>query len=127
MLLEAEQYPGEWPGVFQSTTGLIFLGTPFRGAEGMNLMKMLDAARREYDEDQVQPTALEILQPGNAYLLDIVDSFLKKLREQKNKTHIACFYELKTSNVGRIVGKQDRIVSLKSIDDTNANYRYRHV
>jgi hypothetical protein len=108
-LLEAEQYPKEWPGVFSSTTGLVFFGTPFRGAEGMNQMEMLEAARREYHDDQVQPTALEVLQPGNAYLQDLVDGFLKKMRGQTNKTRVVCFFELKSSNVGRIVGKQDRI------------------
>ncbi|KAF2801232.1 hypothetical protein K505DRAFT_381015, partial [Melanomma pulvis-pyrius CBS 109.77] len=109
-LLEAQQYQSEWPGVFSSTTGLIFFGTPFRGAGGMNQMEMLEAAQREYHEDQVQPAALEVLQPGNAYLQDVVDGFLKKMRGQVNKTHIACFYELKATNVGRIVGKQDRTV-----------------
>lgn len=76
----------------------------------MNQMEMLEAARREYHEDQVQPTALEVLQPGNVYLKDVVDSYLKRKRAQTNKTQIACFYELKSSNVGRIVGKQDRTV-----------------
>ncbi|KAJ4382592.1 hypothetical protein N0V86_001814 [Didymella sp. IMI 355093] len=108
-LLEAEQYPKEWPGIFSSTTGLVFFGTPFRGAEGMNQMEMLEAARREYHDDQVQPTVLEVLQPGNAYLQDLVDGFLKKLRGQANKIRVVCFFELKSSNVGRIVGKQDRI------------------
>ncbi|KAF1952142.1 hypothetical protein CC80DRAFT_495479, partial [Byssothecium circinans] len=107
-LLEAEQYPSEWPRVFPSTTGLVFFGTPFRGAGGMEQMEMLEAARREYDNDQVQPTALEVLQPGNAYLKEVVDGFLKKMRGQTNKTQIACFYELKASDVGRIVGGQSR-------------------
>ncbi|PSN58929.1 TPR-like protein [Corynespora cassiicola Philippines] len=107
-LLEAEQYPSEWPGVFPSTTGLVFFGTPFRGAGGMNQMEMLEAARREYDDDQVQPTALEVLQPGNAYLQEVVDGFLKKMRGQTTKTQIACFYELKASDVGKIVGGQSR-------------------
>ncbi|KAK7193587.1 NB-ARC and TPR domain protein [Paraphaeosphaeria sporulosa] len=108
MLLEAEQYQSEWPGVFRSTTGLVFFGTPFRGAGGMNQMEMLEAARREYDNDQVQPAALEVLQPGNAYLQDVVDGFLKKMRSQMSKTQVACFYELKASDVGRIVGGQSR-------------------
>ncbi|KAF2478346.1 uncharacterized protein BDR25DRAFT_251107 [Lindgomyces ingoldianus] len=47
-LLEAEQDENEWPGIFVSTTGLIFFGTPFRGAGGMKQMEMLEAARREY-------------------------------------------------------------------------------
>ncbi|KAF5844167.1 hypothetical protein GGP41_002254, partial [Bipolaris sorokiniana] len=108
-LLEAEQYPKEWPGLFSSTTGLVFFGTPFRGAEGMNQVEMLEAARREHHDDQVQPAVLEVLQPGNAYLQDLVDSFLRKMRGQANKTQVVCFFELKSSNVGNIVGKQDRI------------------
>jgi hypothetical protein len=79
----------------------------------MNQMEMLEAARREYHNDQVQPTALEVLQPGNIYLREVVDSYLKKTRGQTNKTQIACFYELKSSNVGRIVGKQDRTVGTR--------------
>jgi hypothetical protein len=111
-LLDAEQYPKEWPGVFSSTTSLIFFGTPFRGAEGMNQMEMLEAARREYD-DQVQPTALEVLQPGNVYLKEVVDGYLKKRRDQTNKTQMACFFELKSSNVGSIVGNKDRTVGVQ--------------
>ena len=125
-LLEAEQYPSDWPGVFQSTVGLIFFGTPFRGAGGMDQMEMLEAARREYDNDQVQPTALEVLQPGNAYLQEVVDGFLKKMRGQTSKTQIACFYELKFSDVGRIVGGQSRTASVNEPYTTcEANYMHR--
>jgi hypothetical protein len=98
--------------VFSSTTSLIFFGTPFRGAEGMNQMEMLEAARRQY-HDKVQPTALDVLQPGDVYLREVVDGYLKKTRGQINKTQIACFYELKSSNVGKIVGKKDRTVGLR--------------
>jgi hypothetical protein len=125
-LLEAEQYPSEWPGVFPSTTGLVFFGTPFRGAGGMNQMEMLEAARREYDNDQVQPTALEVLQPGNAYLQEVVDGFLKKMRGQTNKMQIACFYELRASDVGKIVGGQSRTASVSKCYMTcEANYMHR--
>jgi hypothetical protein len=94
----------------------------------MNQMEMLEAARREYHEDQVQPAALEVLQPGNAYLQDVVDGFLKKMRGQTHKTQIACFYELKTSNVGRIVGGQDRTVGMKEFRKTcETNYVQRFV
>lgn len=79
----------------------------------MEQMEMLEAARREYHDDQVLPTALEVLQPGNVYLKEVVDSYLKKTRGQVNKTQIACFYELKSSNVGSIVGKQDRTVGAR--------------
>ncbi|KAF2022640.1 hypothetical protein EK21DRAFT_13606, partial [Setomelanomma holmii] len=51
-LLEAHQDTKEWPGTFVSTTGMIFLGTPFRGAEGMSQVEMLAAAQREYQQDE---------------------------------------------------------------------------
>jgi hypothetical protein len=110
-LLEAEQDAKEWPGTFVSTTGLVFLGTPFRGAEGMSQVEMLAAAQREYQQDEIQPEVLKILEPGNEFLQEVVDQF-GKTRRRANKAHVACFYELKSSNVGRIVGKSDRTVGL---------------
>ncbi|OCK72845.1 hypothetical protein K432DRAFT_42667 [Lepidopterella palustris CBS 459.81] len=107
-LLDAWNNEKEWPGMFISTTGLIFFGTPFRGAEGMSQAEMLEAAWREYQEDEVQTEVLKILEPGNEFLQEIVDKF-GKTRMQANKAEVACFFELKSSNVGRIVGKEDRI------------------
>jgi hypothetical protein len=108
-LLEAQQDPDEWPGIFNSTAGLIFLGTPFRGAEGMSYSEMIQAALREYDPEHVQQEALRILEPGNEFLQDLVDAF-GKTRSGPNKAQVACFYEMKPSNVGAIVGGQERTV-----------------
>lgn len=72
-------------------------------------MEMLEAARREYHEDEVQTDVLKVLEPGNEFLQEIVDQF-SKMRKQANRAEVACFYELKSSNVGKIVGKQDRTV-----------------
>ncbi|KAF2734984.1 hypothetical protein EJ04DRAFT_512132 [Polyplosphaeria fusca] len=109
-LLDARHYKDDWPGIFDSTAGLLFFGTPFRGAEGMTPTMMLEAARQEYEEDEVQPQVLQILQPGNEFLQELVDQF-GKTRTHVDKAVVACFYELKASNVGKIVGKADRTVS----------------
>ncbi|KAF5852116.1 hypothetical protein GGP41_000810 [Bipolaris sorokiniana] len=106
-LLEAEQYLEAWPGLFSSTTGLIFFGTPFRSAEGMSQMEILDAARRKYHDNQVQPVALEVLRSGNAYIEDLVNRFLVTMRGRTNRTRVVCFFELELSNVGKVVDKQD--------------------
>ncbi|KAF2732461.1 hypothetical protein EJ04DRAFT_335557 [Polyplosphaeria fusca] len=108
-LLDARREEEEWPGIFNSTGGLLFFGTPFRGAEGMSQMEMLEAARREYKEDDVQPQILQILQPGNEFLQDLVDQF-GRTRKLANRAVVACFFELKASNVGKIVGKADRTI-----------------
>ena len=110
-LLDAYHDTKEWQGIFQSTTGLIFFGTPFRGAEGMSQSEMLQAALSEYEQEEVHPEVLKILDPGNELLQDMVDGF-GKTRSLPNKAHIACFFELQPSNVGAIVGKQQKRVSM---------------
>jgi hypothetical protein len=56
---------------------------------------------------------LNILDPGNELLQDLVDGF-GKTRSLPNKAHVACFFELQPSNVGAIVGKQRKKVSILS-------------
>jgi hypothetical protein len=77
----------------------------------MSQTEMLAAAHREYEPDLVQPEVLKILEPGNEFLQDLVDRF-GKTRSMPNKAQVACFYELKSSNVGAIVGGQARTVCL---------------
>ena len=75
----------------------------------MSQAEMLVAARSEYHDDDIQPEILRILEPGNEFLQDLVDQF-GKTRRNANKTQVVCFYELKSSNVGMIVGGKDRTV-----------------
>ena len=51
---------------------------------------------------------LKILEPGNEFP-QVVDQF-RKTRMQANKARVACFCELKPSNVRKIVGREDRTV-----------------
>lgn len=87
----------------------MFLGTPFRGAEGLTPMQLLDAARTQYSEDQIQPEGLTVLKPGNEFLQDLVDQF-SQMWTPTDSAQVACFFELKASNVGKIVGNKDRHV-----------------
>jgi hypothetical protein len=89
--------------------GLVFFGTPFRGSDGIKLSEMIEAAQREYDEDQIHPQILQILEPGNEFLDDLVDQFTRT-RSGLTASPIFCFYETKLSNVGGIVGGRPRIV-----------------
>jgi hypothetical protein len=75
----------------------------------MPLGEMLEAAKREYEDDQVQVEVLRILEPGNELLQELVDQF-GKTRSDANKAQVTCFYELKSTNVGAIVGGQPRTV-----------------
>ncbi|KAG9710445.1 hypothetical protein KCU73_g17304, partial [Aureobasidium melanogenum] len=103
-ILEARDNPEKWPHIFQSVTGLIFLGTPFRGAEGISQSEMLQAALSRYEQNQVQPEVLKILDPGNELLQIFVDKF-GEIRSKPNKAHVACFYETKPCDIGKIIGQ----------------------
>jgi hypothetical protein len=74
----------------------------------MSQVEILVAAQREYSQDEIQPEVLKILELGNEFLQDVVDQF-GKTRRQAHRAQVACFYELKSSNVG----KSDRTVGLR--------------
>jgi len=77
----------------------------------MSQTEMLEAARREYDMEHIQKEVLKVLEPGNEMLHDIIDRF-GKTRSGPNKATVACFYELKATDVGKIVGGEERMVGV---------------
>jgi hypothetical protein len=50
--------------------------------------------------------------PGNEILLDLVDLFMETRRERA-KAKIACFFEMRPSNVGAIIG--DKQIHVRSV------------
>lgn len=76
----------------------------------MSQVELLAAAREEYTDSEIYPEILQVLQPGNEYLQDLVDQFtrLRSTLPGLRDCRIACFFELKASNVGRIVGGRER-------------------
>ncbi|THW31578.1 hypothetical protein D6C77_10724 [Aureobasidium pullulans] len=101
-LNDARNHESEYPTIFNFTTGLVFLGTPFRGASGMSQSGLLQAVVQEYEEVQAQ--TLRILDPGNDPLHDLVTEFCL-IRSTPPRAHVACFYEQISSDVMVIVGK----------------------
>ena len=71
---------------------------------------MLQAALREYAEDEVQLKSLEAIQPDDETLITMLDDFMET-RQGENTARVVCFWELRPSNIGAIVGGQRRIVS----------------
>lgn len=71
---------------------------------------MLQAALQEYDEDHVRVENLRVLQPDSDYLADLRDTFMES-RQDNHCAKIDCFWEQIKSNVGAIVGGQNRLVS----------------
>jgi hypothetical protein len=73
--------------------------------------EMLEAARSVHQNDEVQTAILDILGTGNEFLQDLMNQF-GRVRMRANKVQVACFYELKATDVGKIVGNKKRTVCL---------------
>ncbi|THZ13278.1 hypothetical protein D6C89_10571 [Aureobasidium pullulans] len=71
--------------------------------------EMLQAARSEYEQEQVPTEVLNILDPGNELLQGLVND-LRKIRSSPNKAQVACLFELQPSNVEAIVDRQHKTV-----------------
>ncbi|KAL8653091.1 MAG: hypothetical protein Q9210_002305, partial [Variospora velana] len=100
-MVDAQRSEAKWAGIFQSTTDMVFFGTPFQGAGGLDQTEMLRAAQSQYKEDQVQGAVLNILPPGNESLIDLLTYFFET-RPGKGDAPVACFFEQKSSNVNPV-------------------------
>jgi len=104
----------DWRPIFKSTIGLLTLGTPFRGADGMQYREIVEAALREYTEDEVRAETIDVLQRENETLNDLVTEFCK-IHKREGHAQIACFYETGYTDVGKVVGGEQRIVSADQV------------
>jgi hypothetical protein len=95
-LVEARQDPYEWPNLFGSVKGLIFLGTPFQGVEGYT--ESLQQVQEMREKGTVELQGLGVLRPGDEFLLDLV----KQFDRSRPKAPILCVYQANSPlvNVG---------------------------
>ena len=99
-LLRAQQFPDKWPGIFPATVGLVFLGTPFRGASGITQTEMIRAIQEMY-KDTVQAEVLRIHDPDDKHCWH----WCTTLRRSRRETLIGLMW-LATSSKNHAVSKQ---------------------
>lgn len=107
--------------LFQRIGGLVFFGTPFRGAKGLAIDDMILAALSVFKPEDIEPQVLEILQTGSETLLELVDEFCSVWSPSESNP-ITCFYELQPSEVGKLVGKERRRVSHVFVSSSTSSY-----
>ncbi|KAI0890817.1 hypothetical protein F4806DRAFT_485144 [Annulohypoxylon nitens] len=96
----------DYPGIADSVTGIIFLGTPHHGVSGKS---ELQTQGQIYDlivksTTQIQDNALKTMAQDNIMLVTIVHDFTRKVSINKNGPKLFCFFESKASKVGSITG-----------------------
>ena len=73
----------------------------------MNHDTMVTAAKEDFDSSWIEPGLLDIMQPGNESLTELLDDFGYIW---STRGRITCFFELRTSEIGDIVGHRRRRV-----------------
>lgn len=96
--------------IYDSTVGLIFFGTPFRGTNTLTIAKIVELAEQEFGKDQVLGKALRTSEENDEALAGLVDDYLLTTIGGIKPT-VACFFELIETNVAKIVNKAVRVCS----------------
>lgn len=99
-----------YPGVSDSTTGIVFLGTPHRGLVSSSSLQtqgqIYQAIVRA--ELQIQDNVLHTMAQDNDLLVQIVHDFTSLINRQGDfKPALFCFFEQKACKIGLVAGIQD--------------------
>ncbi|KAK6346638.1 hypothetical protein TWF696_006758 [Orbilia brochopaga] len=96
----------DYPGIGKSVTGMVFIGTPHRGAGGAlsprGRISQAMAAKGLWIEERI----LKTLEEGNETLVDVVREYTRLINLKSSSIQVYCFFEMKQTVVGKIVGDQ---------------------
>ncbi|CAI0642627.1 unnamed protein product [Colletotrichum noveboracense] len=100
--------PGDFPGVWQSMRGMVFLGTPHSGVnEGSSMSRQGEIyAAIAASKMEIQDNVLQSIMRDNDILESTRAEFTRKVSTSKPPPKIFCFFELRPTNLGAIVGAQ---------------------
>lgn len=82
--------------LLEMVSGIVFLGTPFRGSHGIAQARQIALAARAIGKDS-SDALLDAVVPGSEELLDLTDSFSRMASDLK--VNITCFYEEHRTNI----------------------------
>ncbi|KAF2113923.1 hypothetical protein BDV96DRAFT_104723 [Lophiotrema nucula] len=101
-LLTARLRQNDYPSIFPSVAGCIFLGTPFHGTEtqskAMVLAKMAETIGMGYTS-----TMMKLLEKDSATLLKMLDEFVRLCNDAQIR--VFCFYEALSSDIASVLIK----------------------
>ncbi|KAK8113454.1 hypothetical protein PG984_013980 [Apiospora sp. TS-2023a] len=105
-------HPEDYPGILDSITGMVFLGTPHKGANIDSGPVTLSEVYRVIvaAEVQIKDNILHSMLHDNDVLVETVNHFTRavgNLQAKNQAPQIFCFYESKRTNTGAVVGSKD--------------------
>ncbi|OTB07443.1 hypothetical protein M426DRAFT_251349 [Hypoxylon sp. CI-4A] len=95
--------PTKWGNPFQSTAGLVFFGTPFRGRKRSPTIEEMANALMEHNPDlQIFSETMTLSMEENPYLDEIVHRYTDT-RSLGHNIPLRCFYETMPSPIGKVL------------------------
>ncbi|CAH0045530.1 unnamed protein product [Clonostachys solani] len=103
----AKMRQGKYPGVFDSSIGVVFLGTPHRGSRSFTPESALLAAIAASSDlsKHLETNVLDTMTSDTGSLLDVSDDFITLCIDGGPK--ISCFFEQRSSKLGKVIGRTD--------------------
>ncbi|VUC31149.1 unnamed protein product [Clonostachys rosea] len=97
----------KYPGLFDSSVGVVFLGTPHRGSQSFTRESALLAAIAASSDlsKHLETSVLDTMTSDTGSLLDVSDDFITLCMDGGPK--ISCFFEQRSSKLGKVVGRTD--------------------
>ena len=105
VMARLEEY--DLPGIFKSTSGILFLGTPHRGTGKITSQSMMYSIIAQDPQCPIEPAVLESLKSESDVLIDVRNDFMKLCTREEVAISIVCFFEQKSTNVGSIIGAEN--------------------
>ena len=106
-IITAKNRESRYPNIFSSVAGVIFLGTPHHGTGSLTASGLYGMVFAQ--QKKVEPSILRLLEADNDGLREMVDTFLTFCTEDR-RLEIRCFYEQKSSNVGKVIGHDKELI-----------------
>ncbi|KAL4919605.1 hypothetical protein BDW62DRAFT_178723 [Aspergillus aurantiobrunneus] len=106
-LILAKMQQNKYPSIFDSTIGVVFLGTPHRGSnsftEESTLLTAIAASSDLYKS--LETDVLGSMTSKNGTLLDVADDFITLCVQ--GGPQVSCFFEQRSSKLGKVIGRDD--------------------
>lgn len=114
-------HASDYPGIYDSITGILFLGTPHQGWE----MSAIPAVGETYELIQqqrfrIEDGLLQTLAPGNPILVDTAADFTRHVKQRTAPPELFCFFERRPTDVGRILGLEGSTTMLLRSESSSA-------
>ena len=101
-LLAAKLHQSDYPNIFMSVVGCVFLGTPFRGTKSQSKASLL-AEMAQTVGLGVNSGLVKLLKEGSEALSDLLDDFVTIAKEANMR--LFCFFEQHESDMMSLLSK----------------------